>query len=88
MCLNGPKVRLSRPRVVPNGPPRVTIRGQIIPRPKSLRWLKKKVSSMSSNRPSRNYRGALKTNLKTCAKWTKLRVYTYSLITSFSLWDL
>ena len=37
VCLNGPKVRLSRPRVVPNGPPRVTIRDQIIPQPKSPR---------------------------------------------------
>ena len=37
------------------GLPRVTIRGQIIPQPKSLRWLKKKVSSMSSYGPPRNY---------------------------------
>ena len=35
--------------------PKVTIRGQIIPQPKSLRWLKKKVSSMSSYGPPRNY---------------------------------
>ena len=37
----------------------------------------KKVSSMSSNGPPRNYYGALEVNLKTCAKGTKLRVYTY-----------
>ena len=54
---------------------RVTIRVQIIPLPKSPRWLKKKVSSMSSNGPPRNYCGVLKTNLKTCARGTKLRVY-------------
>ena len=59
------------------GLPRVTIRGQIIPRLISPRWLKKKVSSMSSNGPPRNYCGTLKTNLKTCAKGTKLRVYTH-----------
>ena len=52
--------------------PRVTIRGQIIPQPKSPRWLKK-VSSVSSYRPPRNYCGALEVNLKTCAKGTKLR---------------
>ena len=34
--------------------PRVTIRGQIIPKPKSPRWLKK-VSSVSSYGPPRNY---------------------------------
>ena len=56
--------------------PRVTIRGQIIPQPKSPRWLKK-VSSVSSYRPPRNYCGALEVNLKTCAKGTKLRVYSY-----------
>ncbi|RVW17554.1 Retrovirus-related Pol polyprotein from transposon RE1 [Vitis vinifera] len=32
---------------------------------------------MSSNGPPRNYCGTLKTNLKTCAKGTKLRVYTH-----------
>ena len=32
---------------------------------------------MSSNGPPRNYFEALKTNLKSCAKGTKLRVYTY-----------
>ena len=37
----------------------------------------KKVSSMSSNGPPRNYYGVLEVNLKTCAKGTKLRVYTY-----------
>ena len=31
---------------------------------------------MSSTGPPRNYCGALKTNLKTCVKGTKLRVYT------------
>ena len=36
------------------GLPRVTIRGQIIPQPKSPRWLKK-VSSMSGYEPPRNY---------------------------------
>nr|CAN75008.1 hypothetical protein VITISV_018593 [Vitis vinifera] len=36
----------------------------------------KKVSGMSSHGPPRNYFKALKTNLKTCAKGTKLRVYT------------
>ena len=36
----------------------------------------KKVSGTSSNGPPRNYRGALETNLKTCVKGTKLRVYT------------
>ena len=36
------------------GLPSVTIRGQIIPQPKSLRWLRK-VSSMSSYGPPRNY---------------------------------
>ena len=30
---------------------------------------------MSSNEPLRNYCRALETNLKTCAKGTKLRVY-------------
>ena len=55
---------------------KITIRGKIIPQPKSLRWLKK-VSSMSSYGPPRNYYGALKMNLKTCDKTTKLRVYKY-----------
>ena len=59
------------------GPPGVTIRGQIIPQPKSPRWLKKRVSRTSSNGPPRNYRGVLKVNLKTCANGTKLRDYTY-----------
>ena len=49
------------------GLPRVTIRDQIIPQPKSSKWLKK-VSSMSSNRLPMNYYGALKTSLKICAK--------------------
>ena len=31
---------------------------------------------MSSNQPPRNYFEALKTNLKSCAKGTKLRVYS------------
>ncbi|RVW35693.1 Leaf rust 10 disease-resistance locus receptor-like protein kinase-like 1.1-like 2.1 [Vitis vinifera] len=35
------------------------------------------VSRTSSNGPPRNYRGALEVNLKTCAKGTKLRVYTW-----------
>ena len=30
---------------------------------------------MSNNGPPRNYCGTLELNLKTCAKWTKLRVY-------------
>ena len=41
----------------------------------SLRGGSKKVSSMSSNELPRNYYGALKMNLKTCAKGTKWRVY-------------
>ena len=35
----------------------------------------KKISCTSSNGPPRNYCGSLKTNLKTCAKGIKLRVY-------------
>ena len=38
--------------------------------------IQKKVSCTSSNGPPRSYYGALKMNLKTCAKGTKLRVYT------------
>ena len=37
----------------------------------------KRVSRTSSNGPPRNYRGALEVNLKTYAKGTKLRVYTF-----------
>ena len=40
---------------------------------------KKKVSSMSSNGPPSNYCGAPEVNLKTCAKRTKWRVYTFIL---------
>ena len=47
----------------------------INPSPKISKVAKKKVSSMSSNGPPRNYYGALEVNLKTCAKGTKLRVY-------------
>ncbi|KAJ9691502.1 hypothetical protein PVL29_013627 [Vitis rotundifolia] len=39
----------------------------------------KKVSSMSSNEPPRNYCRALEVNLKTCAKGTKWRVYTMAI---------
>ena len=79
---NGPSVSKSYPKKKQEKPksklglPSVTIRGHIILRPKSPRWVKKKVSSMSSNGPPRNYCGALKTNLKTCAKGEKLRVHT------------
>ena len=82
------KVNLGGPRVVPNGPsvsksypkiglPKVAIRGQIILQLKISRVTQKKVSRTSSNGPPRSYYGALKTNLKTCAKGTKLRVYTH-----------
>ena len=54
--------------------PRVTIRGQIIPQV-VFEVVQKKVSSMSSNGPPRNYCGVLEVNLQTCAKWTKLRFY-------------
>ena len=37
----------------------------------------KKVSCTSSNGPPRNYFEVLKTNSKTCAKGTKLRVYNH-----------
>ena len=50
------------------------MRGQINPSTKVSEVAKKKVSSMSSNGPPRNYCGALEVNLKTCAKWIKLRV--------------
>ena len=53
--------------------------GQINPSTKVSEVAKKKVSSMSSNGPPRNYCGALEVNLKTCAKRTKLRVYNYLL---------
>ena len=46
----------------------------------SLRGNSKKVSSMSSNGPPRNYGGVLEVNFKTCAKGTKLRVYKPILI--------
>ena len=52
------------------------MRGQINPSTKVFEVAQKKVSSMSSNGPSKNYCGALEVNLKTCAKGTKLRVYT------------
>ncbi|KAJ9671211.1 hypothetical protein PVL29_027276 [Vitis rotundifolia] len=39
----------------------------------------KKVSSINSNGPPRNYYGALEVNLKTCAKGTKWRVYTMAI---------
>ena len=50
---------------------------------------------MSSNGPPRNYCGILKTSLKTCAKWTKMRVYTrydqdiidIQILTQESIWD-
>ena len=38
----------------------------------------KKVSCTSSDGPPRSYYGALKTNLNTCTKGTKLRVYRCS----------
>ena len=46
-CLSGPRVPKSYPKKKQEKPksklglPRVTIRGQIIPQPKSPRWLKK-----------------------------------------------
>ena len=40
------------------GLPMITIRGQIIPQPESLRWLRKRVSYMSNNGPPRSYYGA------------------------------
>ena len=49
----------------------------INPSTKVFKVAKKKVSSMSSNGPPRNYYGALEVNLKTCAKGTKLRVYNF-----------
>ena len=41
----------------------------------SLQGGSKKVSSMSSNGPPRKYCEEPEVNLKTCAKWTKWRVY-------------
>ena len=40
----------------------------------------KKVSRTSSNGPPRSYYGALKMDLKTCAKGTKLKVYRKKLL--------
>ena len=45
----------------------------------------KKVSSTSNNGPPRNYFRALEVNLKTCAKWTKLRVYILIGVQAISL---
>ena len=42
----------------------------------------KKVSCTSSNGPPRNYCGAPKASLKTCAKWTKLRIYNTKIVKS------
>ena len=42
---------------------------------------------MSSNGPPRNYYGALKTNLKTCAKGTKLRVYNEFVVVNITSKD-
>ena len=44
----------------------------------SLQSVSENISSMSSNGSSKRHCGALKTNLKTCAKWTKWRVYNHS----------
>ena len=44
----------------------------------SLQNGSKKVSYMSSNRPSKEHYGTLEVNLKTCVKETKWRVYTYT----------
>ena len=41
------------------------------------------VSCTSSNGPPRNYSGVLEVNLKTCAKGTKSRVYTRTLMKPF-----
>ena len=46
----------------------------------SFRGNSKKVSSMNSNGPPRNYGGVLEVNFKTCTKGTKLRVYKPILI--------
>ena len=67
------------------GLPRVTIRGRINLLTKVSEMTQKRVSCTSSNGPPRNYRGALEVNLKTCAKRTKLRVYTNNLVNLFSL---
>ena len=40
---------------------------------------------MSSNGPPRNYYGVLKTNLKTCAKRTKLRVYSVTKVKTMNM---
>ena len=56
--------------------PRITIRGQINLSTKVSEVTQKNVSSTGSNGPPRNYYGAPEVNLKTCAKGTKLRVYT------------
>ena len=91
MNLSGPRVVPNRPGVSKSYPkknnkslslklglPRVTIRGQINLSTKVSEVTQKKVSRMSSNRPPRNYFEALKTNLKSCAKGTKLKVYKYA----------
>ncbi|KAL6312710.1 hypothetical protein AAG906_024668 [Vitis piasezkii] len=53
----------------------------------SLQSGSRKVSYTSSSRPSRNYYGALKVNLKICAKGTKLRVYRVIGNTYRDSWD-
>ena len=65
-CLNGPKSKLGLLRVT------IGLNESLY---QSLRGGSKKVSSMSSYGPLRNYCGALEVNLKTYAKGTKLRVY-------------
>ena len=56
--------------------PGITIKGQIIPSTEVSEVTQKKVNYTSTNGPPRNHYGTLKTKLKTCAKGTKLRVYT------------
>ena len=60
------------------------MRGQINHSTKVFEVAQKKISSISSNGSSKNYCGALEVNLKTCAKGTKLRVYTNIDLTIFS----
>ena len=51
----------------------------------SLQSGSENISSMSSNGPPRNTCGALEVNLKTCAKGTKGRVYSFIKIYSLNL---
>ena len=82
MRLNGPRVPKSYPKTKSKKSVSLKVRaakghnkGSDNPSTKVSEVTQKKVSRMSSNGPPRNYFEALKTNLKTCAKGTKLRVY-------------